>query len=304
MTRSLPAVLARALPGSQVVEHLPLAGYTTYQVGGPADVALFPDTPAALGAAVRIAREEGEPLTVLGQGSNVLVGDQGVRGLVIFTRALAGLEVSGATVLAGAGVDCTVLAGQALRAGLAGLEFCHWLPGSAGGAAFMNARAFDQEMSQVWVGATCVTADGALVRRTFGPGDFAYKRSPLQASGEWVAHLELALTPGDPQAIAARMADNEAHRRRSGEHLFPSCGCVFKNDRAIGIPSGRLIDGLGLKGFSVGGAAVSEHHANFVINRGGATAADLRAVIEHLQAAVLRETGHRLECEVQIIGEF
>lgn len=283
---------------------LPLAPLTTYRVGGPADLAILPRTVAELQATVKAVGVAGVPLHVLGRGSNVLVADSGLRGAVLLLRDLEGVTITGTRLVTGAGADCTRVAALALAAGLTGLEFFHFLPGSVGGAAFMNARAFEQEMSQVWVHGVQVTRAGERVERAYGPEDFRYKFSPLQDSGDLVAELTLALAPGDPEVIAARMAANEAKRRQNGELEHPSCGCVFKNDRRFGAPSGRLIDEAGLKGYRVGGAQVSPRHANFVVNLGDATAAEIRAVIDHVQAEVLRTSGFEMEPEVRYLGEF
>lgn len=293
-----------AVAEARVEQDLPLAPLTTYRVGGPADWGVFPRTPEALAQVVRLLVKLDQPLVVLGRGSNVLIGDRGIRGVVVLLPELDGVAVHGERLRVGAGADCTRVAAVALEQGLTGVEFFHWLPGSVGGAAFMNARAFEQEMSQIWRSALVVTPAGELQERHYAPEDFAYKRSPLQQTGELAAELELQLAPGAPAEIRARMDHNEAKRRDNGEMAHPSCGCVFKNDRAFGTPSGLLIDQCGLKGYRVGDAQVSPHHANFVINLGNATALDLRTVIEHVQATVEKETGHRMEHEVRYVGEF
>lgn len=294
----------RSVADVRVERDLELAPLSTYGVGGAADWGVFPRTPEGLAGVVRLLGAAGQPLQVLGRGSNVLIGDKGVRGVVVLLRELEGIEVQGERLLVGAGADCTDVAAMALGAALTGVEFFHWLPGSVGGAAFMNARAFDQEMSQIWRSGLVVTLTGDLEERRYEPGDFTYKRSPLQETGELAALLELQLASGEPEEIRARMERNEQKRRDNHEMDHPSCGCVFKNDRAFGAPSGLLVDRSGLKGYRVGDAQVSPHHANFVINLGQATAADLRAVIEHVQQTVEKETGHRMEHEVRFVGEF
>lgn len=294
----------RSVAEVRVEQDLALAPLSTYGVGGTADWGVFPRTAEALARVVRLVGAAGQPVQVLGRGSNVLIGDKGVRGVVVLLRELEGIEVQGERLVVGAGADCTDVAALALGAALTGVEFFHRLPGSVGGAAFMNARAFDQEMSQIWRSALVVTPAGELEERHYGPGDFAYKQSPLQETGEVAAQLELHLTFGEPDEIRARMDHNEQKRRDSGEMDHPSCGCVFKNDRAFGAPSGLLVDRAGLKGYRVGDAQVSHRHANFVINLGQATAADLRAVIEHVQWTVEKETGYRMEHEVRFVGEF
>lgn len=283
---------------------LALAPLTTYRVGGACDLAIRPRSVDELQAAVVAVREHGAPLHVLGRGSNVLVSDAGLRGVVLLLMDLDGVRVTEDRVVVEAGADCTRVAGLALEAGLTGIEFFHYLPGSVGGAAFMNARTFEQEMSLVWVRGVIISQAGERHERRYVPQDFSYKRSPLQGSGDLVAELTLQLARSDPEAIAARMAANEGIRRGNGELDFPSCGCVFKNDRRFGASSGKLIDAAGLKGFRVGDAQVSLRHANFVVNLGSATAAEIRAVIEHVQAEVLRQTGFSLELEVRFLGEM
>jgi UDP-N-acetylmuramate dehydrogenase len=294
----------RSVAAVRVERNLALAPLSTYRVGGAADWGVFPQSSEGLASVVRLLREAGQPLQVLGRGSNVLIGDKGVRGAVVVLRELDGIEVLGERLVVGAGADCTDVAAVALSAELTGVEFFHWLPGSVGGAAFMNARAFEQEVSQIWRAGWVVTPTGELVERRYEPGDFAYKRSPLQDTGDLAARVDLHLALGDPGEIRATMERNEQKRRDNREMDHPSCGCVFKNDRAFGAPSGLLVDQCGLKGYRQGDAQVSPHHANFVINLGHATAADLRAVIEHVQRTVEKETGHSMEHEVRFVGDF
>ena len=254
--------------------------------------------------AVRLLRELGLPWVVLGGGSNVLVSDHGVRGAVLCTSGLDRLAAEGQRVTAGAGVDSHQVARQAQRTGLTGAEFLTWLPGSIGGACLMNARAYGGEVSQVLRRAVTVDRRGAVAALELTAEQFAYKRSPFAADGLLVVEVTLELAPGDPGQIQQQMDRIERLRRANHEMAFPSCGCVFKNDYDIGISSGRVIDQCGLKGFTVGRARVSPYHANFVINTGGATAADVRAVIDHVQREVTAATGHTLELEVQLLGEW
>jgi UDP-N-acetylmuramate dehydrogenase len=284
-------------------EH-PLAPHTSYRIGGPAELALFPEDAEDLARAVGLLARQGRALVVLGGGSNVLVSDRGVRGVVILTDALRRLEVEGEGLWVGAGIPSHEVAEAAERAGLAGAEFLAWLPGSVGGACFMNARAYGGEVSQVLRVARVVLPDGTLRELPLAPADFSYKRSPFQGSGALVAEARLALRPDDPLRIRERM-DRIGEERRSKHELdHPSCGCVFKNDRAIGTASGALIERCGLKGHRLGDAQVSPYHANFVFNLGAATASEVRAVIEHVQRTVEAETGHRLELEVRLLGEW
>jgi UDP-N-acetylmuramate dehydrogenase len=300
---SLRDGLTHALRG-RVLQGYVLAPHTTYRIGGPADLALLPADTDDLAAAVQMLAGAGKPFSVLGGGANVLCSDRGVRGVVILTAGLNGLRVDGTRLVAGAGVASHQVAVAAQQAGLAGAEFLAWLPGSLGGACFMNARAFGGEVSQVLTVATLVEPDGRRHDLALSPADFAYKRSPFQAGRAIIAEATLALAAGDPATILDRMRRIEEERRSKHELDFPSCGCVFKNDYRFGEPSGRLIERCGLKQLRVGDAEVSPYHANFIINRGQARAADVRAVIEKVRQAVREQTGFELELEVQLLGEW
>ncbi len=297
---ALAARLRRVMRGPVALDH-PLAPYTTYRVGGPADLALSPLDAEDLAAAAAELWRCGQGFEVLGGGSNVLVSDRGLRGVVVLTGGLRALRVQGARIVAGAGVPSHDVAEAARAAGLTGAEFLTRLPGSVGGACFMNARAYGGEVAGVLCQARLVGRDGAARDVPCRGADFGYKRSPFQGSGEVIVEVTLALRPGDPARIAARMAEIAASRDERHELEHPSCGCVFKNDHRVGVPAGQLIEACGLKGLREGDAVVSPHHANFVLNLGGASAAQLRRLIERVRQAVQQQTGHRLELEVRLL---
>ena len=304
ITLNALAAELRGLLSGDVELDLPLAPLTTYRLGGSADLALMPNGAEDLALALGVLRRRGAAHVVLGGGSNVLVSDGGVREVVVITTGLAGLAVKGRAVVAGAGVASHQVALAAREAGLTGAEFLAWLPGSIGGACLMNARAHGGEISGVLREARVVAGDGRLVTRSLAPLDFSYKDSPFRREGLVVAEATFELEDGDAVEIQRRMDHIERARRGNHEMDHPSCGCVFKNDYSVGISSGQLIDRCGLKGLTVGGASVSPHHANFVLNNGSATAEDVRQVIEQVQRTVLEQTGHRLALEVQLLGEW
>jgi UDP-N-acetylmuramate dehydrogenase len=291
---------------SRVLLDEPLAPYTSYGIGGPADLALFPEEAEDAAAVVGILAARGVPLLVLGGGSNVLVSDLGVRGAVLFTTSLSRVEAAGSRVVAGAGASSDSVARAALDAGLEGAEFLARLPGTIGGACFMNARAYGGEISAVLERARVVDpSSGALSEAAVDRALFSYKRSPFMEDGAILVEVTLALAPAAQRGrVAARIREIEERRAASRELERPSCGCVFKNDERIGVPSGRLIESCGLKGYRDGAAQVSPHHANFVFNLGGATAAEVRRVIEHVRSTVAQRTGHLLELEVRFVGEW
>jgi len=282
-----------------------LAEFTTYRIGGPADFLLQPADDAEFAAAVRWCRAKSLPLTVLGGGSNVLIADAGIAGAVILTTRLQRLEATPDGIHAGAGVGMDALCRFAARHGLAGVENFCGLPGTVGGAVYMNARCYGRSMSDVVVSVAVVDAAGAPGTRAAAECAFAYKASRFQGRPEWVTSAQLRLVPGAaPAQLLEAMEAQRLKRLAKGQYAFPNAGCVFKNDPRTDMVAGRLIEGCGLKGFRVGEAEVFQQHANFVVNLGRAKAADVVAVIRHVEQVVEAETGLRLEREVQLLGRW
>ena len=300
---NLDAMLAERLPELQIVCEEPMSRHTSFAVGGPAKRMAFPHGSEQMVRLMEIAAACGLRPLVIGKGSNLLTADEGLDCLVIDTsRAMMKIEEVGTGVLrAEAGASLAQLAVFAQQRGLTGLEFAHGIPGTVGGAMCMNAGAYDGEMKQV-VRSVTVLQPGAGVRTlTNTEMAFGYRRSILTDHPDWVVlSVEVALQSGEPEQIWARMTELMDRRRTSQPLEFHSAGSTFK--RPAGYYAGALIDQCGLKGFTVGGAQVSEKHAGFVINRGGATCADILAVIRQVQARVKEETGVDLEPEVKIVG--
>jgi UDP-N-acetylmuramate dehydrogenase len=295
----------------------PMSVHTTFRIGGPADALVRPEDEDSLLRLVAAAREEGIPLFVLGGGANLLVGDKGIRGLVLDTGGLRAVgepgdgagEGSRARLLAaGAGLPMDELCLEALARGLGGMEDFAGLPGTVGGAAYMNARCYEREISQVLAWARYLTPEGGIEMRQAIPSEWSYKSSPFQpggpASGSLLLEAAFRLEPADPAATAATMRARRADREAKGHYRLPSAGSVFKNDRSLGSPTGKLLDSLGLRGSRVGGAMVSPWHANIFVNAGGATAADMVALIELAQREARERLGAELESEVILAGEF
>ena len=293
-----------------------MAQHTSFRIGGPADVLLEAASAGEVAIAAGLAARLGLPYVVIGLGSNLLVLDGGLRGLVIKIGPQMGdltWDDAAPAVEAGAGAALRQLAAAAADRGLSGLEFAQGIPGTLGGAVAMNAGAYGGEMSQLveWVdvlalpGPLAIGESGprAWERRRLTPPDlaFGYRRSSLQSEA-WVAlAARLALRRDDPDAIRERMAAN-AKRRQDLQPLDqPSAGSYFR--RPPGHFAGPLIEASGLKGYRVGGAAVSTKHANFIVNLGGASAADVLAVARHVREVVRERTGVDLEPEVRVIGE-
>lgn len=296
----LIAARLAAIPDLTVARELTLASYTTFRIGGPTALALFPETVDATVAALDALADADAPYTVIGNGSNLLVADAGYRGVALITTRAKAVRFDGNTVYADAGASLTALALEAGRRGLTGLAFAYGIPGSVGGAVYMNAGAYGGEMAQTVTSTLCYNAE---TRRTETLIDhaFAYRHSIYADRPHTVClAATLTLTPGDADAITAEMQDYMARRRDKQPLEYPSAGSSFK--RPAGHFAGKLIEDCGLKGYAIGGAQVSEKHAGFIINRGGATCDDVLRLVEHIRETVLRETGILLECEPVRLG--
>ena len=290
------------LPDLEVLQDEPMSRHTTFRIGGPAKRMAFPSSREQLVLLMSFAKNYGANPLVIGNGSNLLVPDEGLDRLVIDTSANLNRVERGSenTVLADAGATLARTADLACKSGLTGLEFAHGIPGTVGGGVCMNAGAYGGEMRQVVTEVTALYPDG-IRRFTGDQAEFAYRHSRFLEDGAVVLGAVVRLTPDDPAAIRQRMDDLMARRRASQPLEWPSAGSTFK--RPEGYYAGTLIDQTGLKGLTVGGAQVSEKHAGFVINTGSATCADVRELIRRVQEAVYRAHGVRLEPEVRFVGE-
>lgn len=283
-----------------------LAPYSSFRIGGPADIAVWPYSRAALLDLLTAIRRLDIRSDVFGNGSNVLFADEGYRGVVIFTTKMNRVVWKDGILWADAGVSFTGLAVRALQEGLTGLEFAYGIPGSVGGAIYMNAGAYDGEISQVCIETTVYDPKEALlggIREVSGAKQgFDYRTSAFQTmEGAVILGGKFKLKIGDPAEIKGKMDDLMSRRRDKQPLEYPSAGSTFK--RAPGYFTAKLIHEVGLKGMSVGGAQVSEKHAGFVINRGGATAKDVLTLIELIKERIWKYFGVMIECEVRIIPE-
>jgi UDP-N-acetylmuramate dehydrogenase len=278
----------------------PLGPLTTLRLGGPADRLATPRSRDELLAALTLARDAGAPLFVLGNGSDVVVADAGIRGLVVRNRA-RGLSIDRQTLTADSGAPMAMLVKRCTAEGLAGFEFGISIPGSLGGAVWANAGAHGGEMRDV-VTQVEVLADGEPRMLDAGHCAFAYRESRFKHSGEVVLGATMSLQPGSPDAIAARVAVNQAQRKATQPLAEQNAGSVFRNPP--GDHAGRLIDAAGLKGFRLGTAQVSMLHANFMLSDPGGRAADIRALGDHVRAAVAERFGVELQYEIEFVGDW
>lgn len=287
--------------GAEVYRDFPLSKVTSFQTGGNADVLILPNSEKSLQAMLVACKAQEIRCCVIGNGSNLLVSDSGVRGIVFRIGApMANIELLGdGKIRCEAGASLTALCNFAWKHGLSGLEFAYGIPGSAGGAAYMNAGAYGGEMKDVLCSCRHIAPDGSVGSLSGEELQLGYRKSVYSDNGCIITELLLQLKPGAPEEIRAAMAD-KMQRRKSKQPLeYPSAGSTFK--RPTGYFAGALIEECGLKGFAVGGAQVSEKHAGFVINRGGATTADILELIRRVQEIVYTEKGVRLQTEVLYI---
>lgn len=280
----------------------PMSRHTTFRVGGPADVLVTPDR-SALAQVVALCKKEQTPYCIIGNGSNLLVGDGGIRGVVIETKgALNTLRTDGERIVAGAGTLLSQAASRAASQGLSGMEFAAGIPGTVGGAVVMNAGAYGGEMKDIIESVTVLDQDCREKVLSAEELELGYRSSSILKNGYIVLEAVFHLAAGDEAQIKARMQELAGQRMAKQPLEYPSAGSTFK--RPEGYFAGKLIMDAGLRGYQVGGAQVAEKHCGFVINRGGATAADIVKLMEDVKCEVERQFHVTLEPEVKMLGEF
>ena len=295
---SLLREVRRLCPETPVLEAEPMSRHCSFRIGGPCDAMLLPGSPEELERICRLLAQGGERPFLMGNGTNLLITDGPFHRIVLrMGERFSRVDAAGDILTAQAGVSLAQLAVTAAKNGLAGLEFAHGIPGTLGGAVSMNAGAYGGEMKDVVSAVTYL--DGELNLRETADEDFAYRHSRFSDTGDIILSAALRLHADDSEAIRERMRALMERRKASQPLELPSAGSTFK--RPAGGYAAALIDRAGLKGYSVGGAQVSEKHAGFVVNRGGAAFDDVVRLIEHIQEEVFRQTGIALEPEVKII---
>ena len=288
---------------AKVLVNEPMASHTTFRIGGPADYFVMPETVEELAAVLKLCKEEAMPYFILGNGSNLLVGDKGFRGVVIqLYKNFDGIVLEGTKITAKAGAMLIRVAKEAGRAGLTGLEFASGIPGTIGGAMVMNAGAYGGEMKDVVTAVTILTKDGEIKTLSGEEMNFRYRGSVVEDEGYIVLEAVMELKEGNLEEIQVRMDELSVQRKTKQPIEYPSAGSTFK--RPEGYFAGKLIQDAGLRGYQVGGAQVSEKHCGFVINAGGATAADVMNLMKDVSDKVNAQFGVTLEPEVKRIGEF
>ena len=294
--------LQNVMGGSGIFMEEPMKKHTTFRVGGPADVLVQPDE-TALAAILALCRQYHVPYSFIGNGSNLLVGDKGIRGVVIeMTDPMGNIEVDGTKITAQAGAMLSKIANTAASNGLGGMEFAAGIPGSVGGAVVMNAGAYDGEMKDIIEKVYVLNENGAQLELGRDALDLGYRHSCIPEKKYIVTKVVLELVPRNEAEIRSEMKELNEKRAEKQPLQYPSAGSTFK--RPEGYFAGKLIMDAGLRGYQVGGAQVSEKHCGFVINKGDATAADICQLMQDVSDKVQAQFGVVLEPEVKMIGEF
>ncbi len=295
--------IADIMPEERVLLNEPMKNHTTFGTGGPADLMVRPATKSQFKNAIRLLYNYEVPYMVIGRGSNLVVGDLGIRGAVIkLGEPFSMVSVDGDYITAEAGASNKNVVKAGHDNGLVGMEFFSWIPGSVGGAVVMNAGAHGGEVKQFLTEVEVMNGDFQTVTMSADELDMAYRTSNLQGSGKFVTKAVFRLDKGDVEQAKAYMAELGERRREKQPLEYPSAGSVFK--RPVGYYAGQLIEESGLKGYTIGGAQVSEKHAGFIINLGNATSRDIFNLIRYVQETVYTRQGVRLETEVKLVGEF
>ena len=303
MNQILYNELLKIMSEEQVKTEEPMKNHTTFRVGGPAEFFVMPRSAEEVKKVIDLCRRESFPYYIIGNGSNLLVSDQGYRGVVLqIYKEMSYIEVEENVVVAQAGALLSAIANKALENGLTGFEFAAGIPGTLGGACVMNAGAYGGEMKDVLEEVTALTEEGEVLTIPKENLELGYRTSIIARKGYTVLEARIQLRGGEKEAIKSLMEELKDKRVSKQPLEYPSAGSTFK--RPEGYFAGKLIQDAGLRGFSVGGAQVSEKHCGFVINRENATAADVAELMRQVSARVEEEFGVKLEPEVKRLGEF
>ena len=287
----------------------PMSMHTTFKTGGPADLFVKPDKAVFLAwtsSMLKAAKARGIPVFILGGGANILVSDKGIRGIVLDTGCWEGLEADDSSlwVRVLSGTSIKNLTEHLAKAGFSSMEFLAGMPGSVGGAVYMNARAYSRSVSDQLLHTEILDENFDIVNVPFNKADFAYKKSPFQNRNIFILSASFRITIMETAQILKTMEENIKDREEKGQYRFPSAGSVFKNNSDFGEPSGKIIANLGLRGKSIGDAQIAPWHGNLIINKGNASSKDIRLLMDEVVRRVKEEKGFSLENEVLFAGEW
>lgn len=279
----------------------PLSSHTSFKTGGKCD-ALF--TPASFDDFIKLRNEIGDNYTLIGSGTNILVSDKGIRGIVIKTSSMSEIKIEEGILVAGCGAEVKDVCKFAYDHCYSGFEFIYGMPGTIGGAVWMNARCYGSSISDIFEWAVTVDSNGKKETCYFNESDFDYKKSVFQKNNIFIIRAAFRLKKGEKTNIKKKMDDNMRDREKKGHFLYPCAGSVFKNNRDFGDPSGKIIESCGLKGKTIGNAQIAPFHANIIINKGNAKSSDILELINIIEKTVFLKKGFRLEREVLLVGDW
>ena len=296
--------IEKLLPTSVIAYDEPMALHTSFEIGGLADIFLQPTSYEELLQCLQLVWENELPYFLLGSGTNILVSDRGIRGVVIYLGKLASIKVTDCHLVAQTGATVEAITTTAADHSLSGLEFINGMPGSIGGAVWMNARCYGGSISDILIEATFINKN--LEKMTIAPSsaDFDYKISPFQKMDGCIWELKLQLKKGKRSNILQKMDKNYTDRLKKGHYHKPSAGSLFKNNHSFGAPTGQILDELGLRGKKIGGAAIAPFHGNIFINHDNATASDVLSLIKLAMEKTYKQHNFLLEPEIRFIGEW
>ena len=290
----------------KILRDIPMFMHTTFKTGGKADFYAVPECYEDIIKLLNFAEMYSVPVFILGGGANILVSDKGIRGLVIDMKDISKISFNNNRCSAQAGFSVSDLAKAAAENDLSGLDFIYGMPGSVGGAVWMNARCYDVSISDILISVDYL--DNNLEIKSLKDTDltknFSYKHSPFQNSSNVILSATFKLEKGNKKSIWNKMEQHKNDRENKGHYKYPSAGSVFKNNRAFGKPTGAIIDSLGLKGYSRGEAEIAKFHGNIIVNKGHARSEDIRNIINYTQKEVDKKLGLKLEPEIQFIGDW
>ena len=287
----------------KIIRDLPLKNWTSFKIGGPAKYAVFPKNLEEVKKTLDFSKENNIQYFFIGSGANLLVSDKGFKGLIIFTQKLNRYKINDSIIETESGISVNKLNNIALFHCLSGLEFSNGLPGTIGGAVFMNARAYGKEFSEIVKSVIILDKENNIIELEKKDIFYDYKTTYFMENREnFIYKIKLELQKRSFFTILKQAKKNKQDRIKKGQFSYPSAGCIFKNNYNIGIPSGKIIEDLGLKGLQIGGAKVYEKHANFIINYNNAKADDVLKLIQIIEKKAYEKKGYKLEKEVQLLG--
>jgi UDP-N-acetylmuramate dehydrogenase len=290
----------------KIIQDIPMINHTTFKTGGRADYIAVPESYDDIVKLLKFTQTNAVPVFILGGGANILVSDNGIRGMVIDMQEISKISFSDNICMAQAGFPISELATAAADINLKGLDFIYGMPGSVGGAVWMNARCYDVSMADILLRVEYL--DNKLELKTMSSTDikkdFSYKFSPFQNTDNLILSASFKLEKGDKTEIWEKMDHHKQDRENKGHYEYPCAGSVFKNNRKFGRPTGAIIDSLGLKGYSKGEAKIADFHGNIIINTGNARSEDISAIIEYTKKEVDEKLGYKLETEIQYVGDW